>query len=163
MIEDLGASWSAVGLVALTTVAMYASVIVAVRIAGRRTLAQLSAFDAVVTIALGSMTATTILSADVSYAEGFAGVVTLISLQLFVGFLRHRFPLVRRLIDFEPVVLIDDSKEVPRGGLLGAQLTDEELRSALRARGIFETSDVEKAILEPSGEVSAQRRPQEDR
>ena len=158
MIENLGASWAAIGLVALTTLAMYASVIVAVRIAGRRTLAQLSAFDAVVTIALGSMTATTILSADVSYAEGLAGVVTLISLQLIVGGLRHRFPLIRRLVDFEPVALIDDSAKVPRAGLLGAQLTDEELRSALRVRGIFEMSEVEKAILEPSGEVSALRK-----
>ena len=158
MIEDLGASWAAIGLVALTTLAMYFSVIVAVRIAGRRTLAQLSAFDAVVTIALGSMTATTILSADVSYAEGVTGVITLISLQLIVGALRHRFPLIRRLVDFEPVTLIDDSAKVPRTGLLGAQLTDEELRSALRVRGIFEVSDVDKAILEPSGEVSALRK-----
>ncbi len=55
MKEWFVASWDVVGFVVLSTVAMYLSVLIGVRIAGRRTLAQLSAFDAVVTIALGSI------------------------------------------------------------------------------------------------------------
>lgn len=158
MSEWLGATWSSAGFVALTALAMYVSIVVAVRIAGRRTLSQLSAFDAVVTIALGSMLATTILSRDVSYLEGVTGVVTLISLQVVVGALRRRFDRLRRVLDFEPVVLIEDSVEKQRTGLFGAQMTDTELRSALRARGIFDPSEVKKAILEPNGEISALRR-----
>lgn len=158
MSEWLGATWSAAGFVALTAAAMYVSIVVAVRIAGRRTLSQLSAFDAVVTIALGSMLATTILSRDVSYIEGLTGVITLITLQVIVGALRRRFDRLRRILDFEPVVLIEDSVEQQRTGLFGAQMTDTELRSALRARGIFDVSEVDKAILEPNGEVSALRR-----
>lgn len=158
MSEWFGATWASVGFVALTASAMYVSIVVAVRIAGRRTLSQLSAFDAVVTIALGSMLATTILSPDVSYLEGVTGVITLITLQVIVGALRRRFGRLRRILDFEPVILIEDSVEAQRTGLFGAQMTDTELRSALRARGIFDVSEVEKAILEPNGEVSALRR-----
>lgn len=163
MSEWFAATWASAGFVALTAFAMYVSIVVAVRIAGRRTLSQLSAFDAVVTIALGSMLATTILSPDVSYLEGVTGVVTLISLQVLVGALRKRFDRLRRILDFEPVVLIDEAVEVPRTGLFGAQMTETELRSALRTQGIFDVSEVEKAILEPNGEISALRRGDTDR
>lgn len=158
MADWFGASWSTLGFVALSTVAMYLSVLVGVRLAGRRTLAQLSAFDAVVTIALGSILSTTVLSASPSYARGVTAVVTLLGLQVTLGAARRRYPKVRRLVDFDPVPLIEDGVEQPRGGPLGVQLTDDELRSALRRRGVFDVDDVDEAVLEPTGDVSVRRR-----
>lgn len=158
MAEWFGASWSAIGFVALSTVAMYLSVLVGVRLAGRRTLAQLSAFDAVVTIALGSILSTTVLSASPSYARGLTAVVTLLGLQVALGAVRRRYPRVRRLVDFDPVPLIEDGVVQPRGGPLGVQLTDDELRSALRGRGVFDVDEVDEAVLEPTGDVSVRKR-----
>lgn len=158
MKEWFVASWDVVGFVVLSTVAMYLSVLIGVRIAGRRTLAQLSAFDAVVTIALGSILATTALTPQPSYTQGATAVTTLLVLQIMLGWLRLRFAPVRRLVDFEPLVFIQDGAEQPRGGLLGPQLTDDELLSALRVRGVFEPDDVAELLLEPNGDVSVRRR-----
>jgi uncharacterized membrane protein YcaP (DUF421 family) len=136
---------------------MYVSILIGVRVAGRRTLAQLSAFDAVITIALGSMFASTVVARDPSYAQGLTAVVTLLVLQIGLGSLRRRFAVVRRVVDFEPVPLIKDGVDQPRGGMLGAQITDDELLSALRVRGVFDRAAVELCILEPNGEVSVRR------
>lgn len=158
MKEWFVASWDVIGFVVLSTVAMYLSVLIAVRIAGRRTLAQVSAFDAVVTIALGSILATTALSPQPSYTQGATAVTTLLVLQIVLGWLRLRFARVRRLVDFEPLVFIQDGVEQPRGGLLGPQVTDDELLSALRVRGVFAPDDVAELLLEPNGDVSVRRR-----
>ncbi|HVL28631.1 MAG TPA: YetF domain-containing protein [Acidimicrobiales bacterium] len=155
MSEWFGTSWRTVGFIIVSTAAIYASVLAGVRLAGRRTLAQLSAFDAVVTIALGSMLATTALSPSPSYGEGLTAVVTLLTLQVLVGALRRRFPSLRRLTDFDPVPLIEGGARRRQEGVLGPHLTDEELRSALRAKGYFDISAVRDCILEPTGEVSA--------
>ncbi len=157
MSEWFGASWEVVGFVVLSTVAMYASVLLGVRTAGRRTLAQMSAFDAVVTIALGSMLATTALSPRPSYAQGATAVGTLLVLQVALGWLRMRSPRFRRMVDFEPVVLVEAGVERPSSGLLGPQMTDDELRSALRVRGLFDLEEAERVLLEPSGDLSVRR------
>jgi hypothetical protein len=64
MDEWLGASWRTVGFVVVGTVATYLSTLVAIRLAGRRTVAQLSSFDIVVTVAIGSLVASTASSND---------------------------------------------------------------------------------------------------
>ena len=158
MREWMGTSWESAAFVALSTVAMYVSILVGVRIAGRRTLAQLSAFDAVITIALGSMFASTVVARDPSYAQGLTAVVTLLVLQVGLGSLRRRFEVVRRTVDFQPIALIKDGVDEPRRGVFGAQLTNDELLSALRVRGVFDRAAVELCILEPNGHISVLRR-----
>jgi uncharacterized membrane protein YcaP (DUF421 family) len=161
--EWFGAAWGTFGFVALSTAAMYASVLLGIRVAGRRTLSQLSAFDAVVTIALGSLLASTAVSSDPSYAQGVTALVTLLSLQLAVGALRRRFRVVRRVLDFPPVTVIREGEEQHwRQGVFGPQMTTDELHSMLRSHGIFDPSEAQTAVLEPNGELSVRRRARGD-
>ena len=154
MSEWFTASWSTLGWVVATTTAMYAVTVAAVRIAGRRTVAQLSAFDAVVTIALGSIVAGTVLSPQASLAQGVAAVLTLLALQVLVAWTRRRVPALRRFLEFEPEVIVrDGALELP-SGLLSSQLTDEELGSRLRRQGVFDVSDLALVVLEPDGRIS---------
>lgn len=95
----LGSSWQTMAYVVVSTVAVYCSALVAVRLAGRRTVAQLSAFDVVVTIALGSLIASTAVSRDPSYVQGMTAIVTLLALQVAAAALRQRFARMRRLLD----------------------------------------------------------------
>lgn len=155
MAEWFLSSAEIVAAVAAVTAAMYVSLLVAVRLAGRRALAQVSAFDVIITIALGSMFATTVVARDPRYLEGLTAVVTLLLLQVLVSALRRKFALVRRFVDFSPVTLVEHGERVDTGGALGPWLTDTELRSALRQRGFFDLQEVEVAILEPTGEISA--------
>ena len=157
MAEWFGSTWPRVGFVAISTAATYLSVVFAIRLAGRRTLARMSAFDVVVTIALGSMLATTALSSDPSYAEGMTAVATMLVLQVLVGMLRRHSPFLRRLFDFGPLVIVRDGEADLSSSLTGHQLTETELRSALREHGVFDVGDAALVILEPDGSFSVKK------
>ncbi len=149
-----GASWQTIGYVVTGTVLMYCSTLVSARIAGRRTLAQLSAFDTIITIAIGSLLASTSVSREVSYVQGTAALATLLGLQLAVAASRRRFPLFRRLIEFEPQLTVRDGELHLDASAFGAQLTRAELESALRQHGVFDVTKACLVVLEPTGKVS---------
>lgn len=149
-----GASMSEVAGVAALTAAVYISVFVAVRLAGRRTVSQMSAFDVVVTIAIGSLIATTVLSSDVSYLVGITAIVTLLSVQQLVAVIRQRLPAASKFFDFAPERLYEGDRLHLRQSPLAAQLTEAELKSKLRQQGIGSYKEVHLAILEPDGRLS---------
>ena len=82
--------WEEAWRVAVSAVVLYAAVVVILRVAGKRTLSQLNLFDWIVTVALGSMLATSILSPSVSIAAGIVGFSTLVALQFLVAFVQAR-------------------------------------------------------------------------
>lgn len=160
MSEWFGASWSTIGFVVASTMAMYATLLVAARLAGRRTLAQLSAFDVIITIALGTLVSSTIVAPSPTYAQSVTAIATLLCLQIVVAAARRKFVVVQRLFEFEPEVVARGGKLQLPQGLLSSQLSEGELRSQLRQRGIFDESQVGLVILEPTGKVSVAARDQ---
>lgn len=158
MAEWFGASWSTIGWVAATTVAMYLTLLAAVRVAGRRTVAQLSAFDVIVTISLGSLLASTITSPDPSYVGATTAVCTLLALQMAVAFVRRRSAWARRLLEFEPEEVARDGHLTLPTGVFSSQLSEDELRSRLRQHGVRDLDRVAVVLLEPSGRISVEPR-----
>ncbi|HVL81665.1 MAG TPA: DUF421 domain-containing protein, partial [Actinomycetota bacterium] len=116
--------------VAVSTAVFYVISVAGLRLAGRRTLAEMSAFDWVVTVAIGSMIANASLNPSVSVAEGTAGLATLLTLQGLVAAVRRRSGKARRLTDFEPVILVHDG-QVSERGLDRLQMTRADLMSKL--------------------------------
>ncbi len=91
--------WSSLGDVAGTavrTAAVYLLMLVAVRVAGRRTVSQMSAFDAIVTVALGSLAASSALPSNPALSDVAAALLTFLGLQVLIGAMRQRFGLVER-------------------------------------------------------------------
>ncbi len=129
----------------------------AVRVAGRRTVSQLSAFDALITITLGSILAGAMVSDPPSYGRGAIAIGTLLALQLTLGALRQRVPRLRRILDFAPATVYDERGEHLDGNPLGAQLTSDELDSAVRAQGLASRDTVLTIVLEPRGSISVIR------
>lgn len=82
--------WSDLGQVLATSLLVYPTLVLVLRVSGKRTLAKMNAFDLVVTVALGSTLATILLSADVSLAEGLLALVLLVGLQLAVAWVSVR-------------------------------------------------------------------------
>lgn len=71
--------------VAVVSPLAYAAMVFVLRIAGKRSLAKLNAFDLIVTVALGSTLATVLLSEDVALAEGVLAFAALATLQWLVS------------------------------------------------------------------------------
>jgi uncharacterized membrane protein YcaP (DUF421 family) len=158
MDEWLGASWRTVGFVVVGTVATYLSTLVAIRLAGRRTVAQLSSFDIVVTVAIGSLVASTASSNDPSYVQGMTALVTLLLLQVSIAALRQRSGTLRRVLDFQPETVVEDGRVTLPTGPLTSQMTSEELRSKLRQHGVFDLDGVMLVLVEPTGGLSVRGR-----
>jgi uncharacterized membrane protein YcaP (DUF421 family) len=146
-----GASWTTVGFVVLSTVAIYLTTFAAVRLAGRRSLSQLSAFDAVVTVAIGSTLASTALDARPAYAHGATVIATLLCVQVGIAALRQRWPVARRVLDFPAELVVRDGKMDLPTSPMSSQLSEDELRSLLRRQGIHRMEDLRRVLLEPSG------------
>ena len=131
----------------------YASLILILRISGKRTLSKWNAFDFVVTIALGSMTATIILSRDVALVEGVAAFTLLIALQYLITSLSVRSDSFAKLVKSEPTLLLYRGT-IKHKALDRMRVTESEVRAALRSAGIASYEDAGAVVLETDGSFS---------
>lgn len=144
--------WPGLLRVLVVGTAAYLSLIVILRSSGKRTLAKLSAFDLVVTVALGSTLATVLLSGDVALVEGVLAMVLLAVLQLVVTFASVRVRWFAGFVRSNPVLLYRD------GFLLDVmrreRVTKNELRQAGRTGGHASLDTVGAIVLESDGSFS---------
>jgi uncharacterized membrane protein YcaP (DUF421 family) len=152
--EWLWAEWDSLGLVVLSTTLMYIIVLGVVRLAGRRTVAQMSAFDFLVTIALGTIVGGTVVTDDPPVAQGLAAVITLLLLQITLGALRQRSPRLQAIIDFRPIAVLENGAFTNLSSPTSAQLTSADIESKLRSGGVSSLDDVALVVLEPDGSLS---------
>ena len=131
-------------------VASYAFLVGLLRVTGKRTLAKLNAFDFVVTVAFGSTLATVILSRDISLSEGVGALALLAGLQLVVAFLSVRRQAFAKVVRSEASALVVHG-HIRHDMLERERVTVDELRSAVRASGSTELTDVGAVILETDG------------
>lgn len=126
-------SWSGLGRVAVVGVAAYAALVLMLRVSGTRSLAKLNAFDLVVTVALGSTLASTLLSKTVALAEGVAAFALLLILQSVIAWGAVRSERFQRLTSAGPT-LLDHQGFLP-GQMRHARVSSEDLRQVVRDSG----------------------------
>ncbi|MGY1845647.1 DUF421 domain-containing protein [Modestobacter sp. SYSU DS0875] len=146
-------SWSDLGRVLAVGTSAYVTVIVVLRLSGKRTLAKLNAFDLVVTVALGSVLATILLSSDVAWAEGAVALGLLAGLQLIVAWVTSRRPQLRDAVTAHPTLLLYRG-EIRPDALREQRMGEAEVRQAVRASGQGDLAKVAAAVLESDGTVS---------
>ena len=134
-------------------VAVYVALIVMLRVSGKRTLAKLSAFDLVVTVALGSTLATVTLSKDVALLEGMVALAMLISLQYLVARASSASSRVERIVKARPAVVLHHGA-LDHSALHRERLTPDDVLGAIRASGVGSVSEVDAVVLEADGQLS---------
>ncbi|QCB55721.1 DUF421 domain-containing protein [Sphingopyxis sp. PAMC25046] len=149
----LGGSWDDIGRVLFMGVTAYFALVLFLRVSGNRTLAKFSAFDLVVTVALGSTLATILLSRDVSLAEGVAAFAILILLQFLIAKLSVRTSIVERLVRADARVLLIDGI-LDTEALRRERITREDIMSAIRSAGLGDVEAVAAVVLETDGSLS---------
>ena len=128
-------------------------VILYVRIVGLRAFAKMSAHDFVVTVAIGSGLAATVLNHDTPWWQGAIALAALLAVQWAVGTARSLAPGVQRWTDNEPLVLMARG-EMRTRAMARARVTPDDLRQKLRLAGVSDTSSVATVIFETTGDVS---------
>jgi uncharacterized membrane protein YcaP (DUF421 family) len=145
--------WGDLARVAIIGTLAYVSLVVVLRVSGKRTLAKMNAFDLVVTVAFGSTVATILLSGDVSYSEGLVALVLLAGLQYIVAALNVRARVARRISKSEPVALLRDGRFLEEA-LIAERVTRGEVRQALRSQGFGAIEGIAMVVLETDGSFS---------
>jgi uncharacterized membrane protein YcaP (DUF421 family) len=149
--------WQSLFRILIVGVPAYIALVFFLRFSGKRTLSKMNAFDLVVTVALGSLLATVLLSEDVALVEGALSFALLLGLQFAVTWSSVRAHWVRQLVTGEPVMLLHRGDFLP-SALRQARVTQDEIRSAVRAAGLASLVDAEAVVLETDGSFSVVRR-----
>ncbi len=147
----------------LRTVLVYAFLVVGLRLAGKRELAQLNPFDLVVLLTLSNTVQNAIIGNDNSVAGGLLGAAVLLALNDVVVRFLYRHERLDRLVEGEPDPLIENGV-VNEERLRREMVTRSELEAAAHKQGFASLDEVERAVLEPGGGVSfvARRPPPEE-
>jgi uncharacterized membrane protein YcaP (DUF421 family) len=150
MSEMLFDGWESLVRTFIVGVLAYCALVLFLRIAGKRTLSKMNAFDWVVTVALGSTLATILLNKNVSLAQGLLALALLIGLQFAVAWSSVRSRWVRRIIAAEPSLLVYQGEYMEKT-MHRERVTKGDVKSAIRAAGKAGVEDVGAVILGTDG------------
>lgn len=144
-------SWEQAGLVALSALLMMAVVIITIRFVGLRSLSKMSSFDFAVTVAIGSIMASTVATST-PVANGALAVVALLVVQAFVAVLR-RFASFSNVVDNAPTMLMRDGTYID-AALDSCRVTRSDVVAKLREANVLALADVRAVVLETTGDIS---------
>ena len=140
----------------------YIALVIMLRISGKRTLAKMNMFDWVVTVALGSLLASTINSKSTALAEGVIGMGSLILLQFIITWLSVRSKKVSELVKGEPALLYHQGQFIS-SQMKRSRVTESEVQAAAREQGNGALEQVDAVVLETDGSFSVITSMPEDR
>ena len=152
MDEWFNTSWNSIAAIVINGVGIYIAVILFTRLSGKRSFSKMSSFDFAMTVAIGSIIASTVLSESISITTGVVGLALIYSLQLLVAFLR-RFNFVSNLVDNSPLMLMEN-EVILKENLRKAKVTEGDLRSKLREANVLNFSEVRAVVFEATGDIS---------
>jgi uncharacterized membrane protein YcaP (DUF421 family) len=137
----------------LRPIVVYIFLIVGLRLAGRRELAQLNPFDLVVLLTISNTVQNAIIGEDNSITGGIIGAATLLIVNYGVVKFLYTHEKVDRLIEGDQCVLIENG--VLNSDRLKRELiTRSELETAAHKQGFGSLDEIDRAILDPGGGIS---------
>lgn len=141
---------TAVGVV-VGTFGIYAAVVLYTRLAGLRSFSKMSSSDFAITVAIGSVIASTLLLDDVTLLQGAAALALVYGLQVAVAALRRRAG--GPPIDNRPVLLMARG-ELLHENLRRTRVTERDVRAKLREANVHSLERVLAVVFETTGDVS---------
>jgi uncharacterized membrane protein YcaP (DUF421 family) len=135
-------------------VAIYFTLLVIIRLSGRRTLAQMTPFDLVIVLVISETTQQAMLGDDFSITNSVLLILTLFTTDIALSYLKRWSRRTARLIDGAPTVLVTNGV-YDEAALKGSRLQRDDVMQAARTQqGIASVKDIRFAILEVSGNIS---------
>lgn len=141
--------------IVIRTAILYGFALFMIRLMGKRGMAQLTPFEFVIIVALGSAVGDPMFYPDVPLIHGIAVIVTVVVAQRLIARLTT-IESVERLLEGQPLVVIEDGR-ILEDLLDREDFTKEELYELLRLNGVAKLSDVKRAVLEDIGRLSVLR------
>jgi len=138
----------------LRAAAIYLIVLIVFRIAGRRTLSDLTTFDFVLLLIIGEATQQALLGDDFSVTNAAIVIVSLVGFDIALSLAKRRSLWFAKIIDGEPIIIVE------HGQMLGyrakkARIDESDILEAARnSQGLERLDQIKFAILEKDGKIS---------
>ena len=120
---------------------------------GKKQISELNIFDYIIGLSLGNIAAEMTVNDDISIIEGLISMSVYGIFSLFVSFITEKSIYARRLITGEPVIIMENGK-ISREQLKKCKIDINDLLQDARESGYFNISEINYAIMEPSGKIS---------
>jgi uncharacterized membrane protein YcaP (DUF421 family) len=146
-------SWPTWAAMLIVVPVAYASLLVVLRLAGKRTLSKLTAYGLTVTVAFGSLLASVVVSRSLPLGDGILAFALLATLQWTVGWWSTRSSAVARIVTAQPSLLVARG-QVDESALRRERLRIDDVRAAVRGAGHASVADVFAVVLETDGSLS---------
>lgn len=143
----------------IATIFVYFITLFFTRLLGRKLIQQMTFFDFVIGIMLGSAAVNSSTIKQNSTASSFTVLLSITILTLIVDFVHLRSIKVRKVLEAEPVIVIEKG-QINSQNMKKLRLSIEELLMLLREKNIFILDEVENAIMETDGMLSVQKKSQ---
>lgn len=141
--------------VIILSVVSIAVLFVITKIIGYRQISEMSFFDYVVGITIGSVAAEMATNIDIEWWKGITAMVVYGGIGLLLSLLTQKSIHARKFIAGKPIILMENGNII-RKNLKKARIEVDDLLSSARVNGYFNLSDIDNAIMENTGKISFQ-------
>ena len=147
----------------LRAAAVYVVLLLVFRIAGRRTLAEMTPFDLVLVFIIGEATQQALLGQDFSITNAVLVIVTLLFLDIIMSLAKDRSRTFEKLIDGVPTIIVVDGQPLTER-MRKARVDEQDImEAARRLHGIERLDQIKYAVLEVSGGINSSRMSRDSR
>jgi uncharacterized membrane protein YcaP (DUF421 family) len=133
-------------------VALYFVMLLMIRVLGKRSIGNFTAFDLLVALMVSDMIGDVIFG-NVPFSEGMAGILPIAALEYAGSWLSFVKPSLDPVIEGSPTIIMRDGR-IDRHGLRQERMTEDDVDAALRHHGIDDRKLVRQATVEIDGEIS---------
>lgn len=140
--------------VVVRAVVVYLFLVFILRVAGKRTLHEVTPFDVVLLLVISEATQQALLGEDFSVTAAFLVIITLVALEITMSFLGNRWRLADHVLDSRPEVIVEEG-EILKDRLRRHRMEQSDIMEAAReTQGLKRLSDIKYAVLERSGTIT---------
>ena len=155
LLSHAAMDWQELAMTAGRGVLVYVVMLIVIRLLGKRTVGNFTAFDLLVALMLGEVV-DEIIYGDVSMAQGLTAIVVVALCKYLTTWLTFWSPRLNRILEGTPTEVVRNGEFV-RKGLRTEVMNEEEVLAALRLCDISDMRDVKSAVMEVDGKMSVVR------
>lgn len=135
------------------SIAVYIFIVFAIRLFGKREVAQLSITDLVFVLLIANAVQTAMIGQNTTLIGGLIAAGSLFVINFIFGVLLFRSKRISSFFQGHPLMLIYEGREIEHN-LEKSRISHDELEQVVREHGVEKISDVNLAVLEMDGNIS---------
>lgn len=143
----------------IRTTVLYAFVIFAIRIMGKRQISDMQPSELVATLIISNIASLPMQNTSQPFFSGVVPVIILVALEILTSAIMMKSSKFRRMICGNPIVVIRDG-EILQSQMRRLRLSNEDLFTQLRQQDVFSIESVQYCIMETNGSISVLKKPE---